>query len=243
MAAPALLYATFVASTIYLSIECDVVVGYCYPPAVYGYISTVIWLLGSAIVCIFVLVVYIAAFVTAKRRQGDKRLPEVKITIFISDGQLSKQALKVRNRTLQSLMVVMLVYVGSWLLLVIIQIVVNTLGAFFCVLIVVGDDRKHKHAGVSSSTHFAVNVYGDYLTTISQSCNAYVYMWRSTEYRKAFCKVVFRIHCLVVTTNVSLQVLGITVKELNEKSQATMNGTVARGRQTDATGQPRTAWQ
>ena len=51
-------------------------------------------------------------------------------------------------------------------------------------------NNSRNNAGVSSSNHFHISTYIGWLSALNLSCNGYVYMLRSTEYKTQMWKLV-----------------------------------------------------
>jgi hypothetical protein len=104
-------------------------------------------------------------------------------------GEAKSTAEKNKQRTLQSLFIIMFIYSSTWFATVIILNLIYTIGVYFFFAIVT--QIEIDLLGVSPSLRFYISLYVSLGIVISLSCNGYVYALRSTEYRAAFKKLLF----------------------------------------------------
>jgi hypothetical protein len=120
-------------------------------------------------------------------------------------GEAKSTAEKNKQRTLQSLFIIMVIYSSTWFATVIILNLVSIMGEYMFQI----SRFQAQSLGVRRPLSFYISLYTGLGVVISVACNGYVYALRSTEYRAAFRKLLFK-HNNVQPRNV------ITVKSTKQ---------------------------
>ena len=131
---PALALAATQESIAYVEIRSDNrVVPYCYPPAALAPKGAGLWVAVNVVICIAVVCVYVAAYRAVKRQPiaVKKQAFVKKIKEGFAQNSASKHGSNTRHHTLQSLMIIVVVYVISWVILVLGQGVVRVFGRYW----------------------------------------------------------------------------------------------------------------
>ena len=125
MTLPAVFYSLACIVVGFVNISDEEIVYYCMPPSAFRLDALNFWVMTNMLICLLVVVIYTAAYVTARKLGKRVSLKNERNLLPGFGGNSNSQSEERKQRTLQSLMLIMAVYVCTWFMTVSILTIIN----------------------------------------------------------------------------------------------------------------------